>query len=68
MNIHVTCFPIDQKFMATLGIHNNSKVTQEGLGDVLLELVSAGYTKIHSHVAKFDDGEQRLSFHCVKER
>ena len=68
MNIHVTCFPIDQKFMADLGIYNNSKISQEDLGNVLLTFVGKGYTKISSFVEQFDDGEQRLSFHCVKER
>ena len=64
MDIHVTCFPIDQEFMADLGIYNNSKISQEALGDVLLAFVDAGYTNIQPHVATYRDGTKRLNFHC----
>ena len=67
MNIHVTCFPINQGFMADLEIYNNSKIIPEDLGFILLALVAAGYTNIQSHVAVYNDGEERLNFHCKKE-
>jgi len=53
--------------MADLEIYNNSKIIPEDLGFILLALVAAGYTNIQSHVAVYNDGEERLNFHCKKE-
>ena len=64
MDIHVTCFPIDQELMADCGIYNHSKIIKDELGGLLLFLVDAGYTDIQSHVATYRDGTKRLNFHC----
>jgi len=65
LKIKVTCFPIDQSFMAHIGIYRDSKVPRRALGDILLALIDEGYTNISSHVAEYED-ERTLNFHCKK--
>ncbi|RLI66796.1 MAG: hypothetical protein DRO67_00035 [Candidatus Asgardarchaeum californiense] len=63
---HVTCHPIDRDFLERVGIYDNSRVHYMSLGTVLAAVVDAGYTKIHSHYAQYNDGERRINIHCKK--
>lgn len=64
MKTIITAWPIDRQLQERIGIYQDSTVPSQSVGRVLGQLVTAGYTEIHSFVENRDN-ETVLTMHCA---